>query len=81
MAFFVQSTMRVAATAQEHQQHLDLAALYPKIAVAYTRIATISTDDHHTLQEFRGSGLIIHSVYNGSGGDPLSPTSGTTCAP
>jgi peroxiredoxin len=40
---------------KEHQQHLDLAAFYPKIAVGYTRIATISTDDHHTLQEFRAS--------------------------
>ena len=40
---------------KEHQQHLDLAAFYPKIAVAYTQIATISTDDHHTLQEFRAS--------------------------
>src|SRR6476469_3378686 len=40
---------------KEHQQHLELAAFYPKIAVAYTRIATISTDDHHTLQEFRAS--------------------------
>jgi hypothetical protein len=25
------------------------------LAVAYTQIATISTDDHHTLQEFRAS--------------------------
>jgi peroxiredoxin len=40
---------------KEHQQHLDLAAFYPKIAVAYTQIVTISTDDHHTLQEFRAS--------------------------
>ena len=40
---------------KEHQQHLDLAAFYPKIAVAYTQIATIATDDHHTLQEFRAS--------------------------
>ena len=39
----------------EHQQHRDLAQFYPKIAVAYTQIATISTDDHHTLQEFRAS--------------------------
>jgi hypothetical protein len=31
------------------------AAFYPKIAVAYTQIAMISTDDHHTLQEFRAS--------------------------
>jgi hypothetical protein len=40
---------------KEHQQHLELAAFYPKIVVAYTQIATISTDDHHTLQEFRAS--------------------------
>jgi peroxiredoxin len=33
---------------KEHQQHLQL-------AVAYTQIATISTDDHHTSQEFRAS--------------------------
>ena len=41
---------------KEHQQHLELAANYPKIAVAYTRIATIATDPHHTLQEFRSVG-------------------------
>jgi len=40
---------------KEHQQHLELASLYPKISVAYTQIVTISTDDHHTLQEFRAS--------------------------
>jgi peroxiredoxin len=40
---------------KEHQQHLQLAAFYPQIAVAYTRIVTISTDAHHTLQEFRAS--------------------------
>jgi len=40
---------------KEHQQHLELASFYPKIAVAYTQVATISTDDHHTLQEFRAS--------------------------
>jgi peroxiredoxin len=40
---------------KEHQQHLDLAANYPKIAVAYTQIVTISTDVHHTSQEFRAS--------------------------
>jgi peroxiredoxin len=28
---------------------------YKEIAVAYTQIATIATDDHHTLQEFRAS--------------------------
>jgi peroxiredoxin len=40
---------------KEHQQHLELAAFYPKIAVGYTQIATIATDGHHTLQEFRAS--------------------------
>jgi hypothetical protein len=40
---------------KEHQQDLELAANYPKIAVAYTQVVTIATDDHHTLQEFRGS--------------------------
>ena len=40
---------------KEHQQHLDLAAFQPKLAVAYTQIVTISTDEHHTLQEFRAS--------------------------
>ena len=40
---------------KEHQQHLELAAFYPRIAVAYTQVATISTDDHHTSQEFRAS--------------------------
>jgi peroxiredoxin len=40
---------------KEHMQHLELAANYPKIAAAYTAIATIATDPHHTLQEFRNS--------------------------
>jgi peroxiredoxin len=39
---------------KEHQQLQEMAAvLQPKVAVAYTQLATISTDDHHTLQEFR----------------------------
>jgi peroxiredoxin len=38
---------------KEHQQHLDLSANFPKIAVAYTTVATISTDTHHSSQEFR----------------------------
>lgn len=39
---------------KEHMQHLEMAAvLQPKVAVAYTSIVTISTDDHHTTQEFR----------------------------
>jgi len=40
---------------KEHQQHLELAANYPKINVAYTKIVTISTDTHHSSQEFRSS--------------------------
>ena len=40
---------------KEHQQHLELAANYPKINVAYTQLATISTDTHHSSQEFRNS--------------------------
>src|SRR5262245_5902566 len=40
---------------KEHQQHLELAANYPKINVAYTKVATIATDEHHALQEFRNS--------------------------
>ncbi len=40
---------------KEHQQHLELAANYAKINVAYTKIVTISTDPHHTSQEFRNS--------------------------
>jgi peroxiredoxin len=40
---------------KEHQQHLELAEHQPKFAVGYTEIATIATDDHHTLQEFRVS--------------------------
>lgn len=40
---------------KEHQQHLELAAFFPRIAVAYTQVATITTDEHHELQEFRAS--------------------------
>ncbi|WP_456844172.1 redoxin domain-containing protein [Cellulomonas sp. P5_C6] len=40
---------------KEHQQHLDLAAMQPKLGVAYTKVATIATDERHTLQEFRSS--------------------------
>jgi peroxiredoxin len=40
---------------KEHQQHLDLAGFQSKVAVAYTQMVTISTDDQHTLQEFRSS--------------------------
>jgi peroxiredoxin len=40
---------------KEHQQHLQLAAFYPQINVAYTKLVTITTDDRHALQEFRNS--------------------------
>src|SRR3954468_15525220 len=40
---------------KEHQQHRELAEHYPKINVSYTKIATISTDVHHTSQEFRNA--------------------------
>ncbi len=40
---------------KDHQQHLELAANYPKIAVAYTRIVTISTDNILETNEFRSS--------------------------
>jgi peroxiredoxin len=41
---------------KEHQQHLEMATLLQsKVAVAYTQIVTISTDERHELQEFRAS--------------------------
>ncbi len=38
---------------KDHQQHLELATFYPKIAVAYTKIVTISTDNILETNEFR----------------------------
>ena len=40
---------------KDHQQHVELAAFYPKISVAYTQIVTISTDDIIETREFRAS--------------------------
>ena len=40
---------------KDHQQHLGLAAFYPQIAVAYTQIVTIATDNILELNEFRAS--------------------------
>ena len=40
---------------KDHQQHLELAAAYPKIAVAYTEVVTISTDNIAESREFRAS--------------------------
>src|SRR4030081_1143857 len=38
---------------KDHQQHLELAAFYSKIKVAYTQIVTISTDNILDANEFR----------------------------
>src|ERR671918_1041783 len=40
---------------KEHQQHLELAAFYPKIAVAYTKIVTVTTDSLLEGREFKDS--------------------------
>jgi peroxiredoxin len=40
---------------KDHQQHLELAAFYPWIAVAYTQIVTIATDNILELNEFRSA--------------------------
>jgi peroxiredoxin len=40
---------------KDHQQHLKLAALQPELAVAYTRIVTISTDSIVESREFRAA--------------------------
>jgi peroxiredoxin len=40
---------------KDHQQHLELAAFQPKIAVAYTQIVTISTDNIIKTRDFRAS--------------------------
>ena len=50
------SRSRAAITVRRSTSNIwNFASFYPKIAVAYTQVATISTDDHHTLQEFRAS--------------------------
>ena len=40
---------------KDHEQHLDLAAFYSKLTVAYTQIVTISTDDIVETRGFRNS--------------------------
>lgn len=40
---------------KDHRQHLELAAFYSKIRVAYTQIVTISTDNILGTREFRDS--------------------------
>jgi peroxiredoxin len=38
---------------KDHQQHLELAAFYPKIKVGYARIVTVTTDKVYESNEFR----------------------------
>jgi len=40
---------------KDAQQHLELAASYPKIAVSYTQLVTISTDNLLETNEFRAA--------------------------
>jgi peroxiredoxin len=40
---------------KDHQQHLQLAAHYPEINVAYTQVVTIATDNQFELNEFRAA--------------------------
>jgi peroxiredoxin len=40
---------------KEHQHHLALVSFQSQVAVAYTQMVTIATDDHHELQELRAS--------------------------
>jgi peroxiredoxin len=40
---------------KEHQHHLELVAFQSQVAVAYTQMVTITTDEHHELQELRAS--------------------------
>jgi peroxiredoxin len=40
---------------KDHQQHLQLAAFHSQIAVGYTQIVTIATDNLYTIAEFRDS--------------------------
>jgi peroxiredoxin len=40
---------------EDHQQHLELAAFQPKMAVSHTQVVTITTDDQDVVREFRAS--------------------------
>jgi peroxiredoxin len=40
---------------KDHQQHLEMASFYPRFAVSYTKLATITTDPIYQLREFRDS--------------------------
>jgi peroxiredoxin len=54
---------------KEHQQHLELAACYPKIAVAYTQIATLRSQEPDILN--RGVALLQPS-YAANARSPLT---------
>ena len=40
---------------KDHQQHLELADFHPRIAVSYTQLVTIATDNILELNEFRAA--------------------------
>jgi peroxiredoxin len=40
---------------KDHQQHVQLAALYPQIVAGYTQLVTISTDNIFVSNDFRAS--------------------------
>ncbi len=66
---------------KEHQQHLELAANQYKVAVAYTQIVTITTDDQHTLQERSGFGRSFVDVPLRPRTAPSSATSTSRSTP
>jgi peroxiredoxin len=40
---------------KDHQQHLELANFFPRFAVSYTKLVTVTTDPLFQLREFRAS--------------------------
>ena len=68
------------------KEHLKLAANYPKVAVADNRIVMISTDDHHTTQEFRASAgaewaFLADTARSTPAGDVVRDTAALTDRP
>jgi hypothetical protein len=56
VAHYQESIVEIDRRRAVSRQHLDAVARVPRWdAVAYTRMATISTDAHHESQEFRAS--------------------------
>ena len=63
-----------ASAPRTDQQHLELAADYPKIRVAYTQIVTISTDNILKTNEFRDSvGVAVDLPVRRGPQDPEGP--------